>query len=263
MYEGGSPPRLAGYQILGELSRTGVSVVHLAQDLRLGRRVVVKSLRQPLAADERFRQRFLCECQVAASLDHPNIVPVYTFGDADGVLFVVMPYIRGGDLQALLEAGGPLGVERAISIVSQVAAALDHIHGRGLVHRDVKPKNVLLDSTSGGRAFLCDFGITAGCHCPQTEALVSPGSVGFRAPEQVAGQWVDRRSDVYSLTCLLYSCLTAAPPAPSALAGAVPPHAPPDLVRLLAKGMAARPEDRYGTCGQLAAELRRIHAGVP
>ncbi|HET9143887.1 serine/threonine-protein kinase [Actinophytocola sp.] len=249
MFDGGSALRLPGYRITGELHRSGVSIVYLAQDERLGRRVVVKTLREPLAADRRFRERFLCECRVAAGLDHPNIVPVYHFGDAGDTLFVVLPYIRGGDLQALLDAHGPLPPRRAASIVAQAAAALDHIHERGLVHRDVKPKNVLLDSSSGSRAYLCDFGITAGCHCPELEAIVSPGSVGFRAPEQVAGQWVDRRADVYSLACLLFACLTAASPAGGGrvLGG---------LGAVVARGMATDPRDRYPTCGDLAADLR-------
>jgi serine/threonine protein kinase len=238
----GSAPRLPGYRITGELSRTGVSIVYLAQDEQLCRRVVVKVLREPLARDERFRQRFLCESRVAAGLDHPNIVPIYQIGDVARTLFVVMPYIRGGDLQTLLDAYGPLSLSQATGIVTQTADALDHIHARGLVHRDVKPKNILLDTiVPPHRAYLCDFGITAGCHCPETEALVSPGSVGFRAPEQVAGHWVDRRSDVYSLGQVLRTCLPAAPDAVAAV---------------IAKATAARPEDRYGSCGQLAARLR-------
>jgi serine/threonine protein kinase len=248
-------PRLPGYQIKGELSRTSVSIVYLAEDVLLGRRVAVKALREPLAALEWFRQRFLCECRVAASFDHPHVVPIYNFGDADGSPFVVMPYLRGGDLQLLLERSGPLGLEHAASIVAQAASALDHIHARGLVHRDVKPKNLLLDTTAGQRVYLCDFGITAGCHCPEAEAIVSPGSVGFRSPEQTSGQYVDRRSDVYSLGCVLYSCLTAAPPGH---AGAVLPAAPQEVIRVLAKAMAPAATDRYASCGDLAAELREV-----
>lgn len=260
MSDGGGTPRLPGYQIKGELSRTSVSIVYLAEDVRLGRRVVVKSLREPLAQVEWFRQRFLCECRVAASLDHPHVVPIYNFGDEDGSLFVVMPYIRGGDLQLLLDQRGPLSLERSASIVAQAADALDYIHARGLVHRDVKPKNLLLDSSTGQRVYLCDFGITAGCHCPEAEAIVSPGSVGFRAPEQIAGHFVDRRSDVYSLGCVLYSCLTAAPPSH---AGAVLPDVPPEVIRVLAKAMAIAVGDRYGTCGEFASDLHEICARVP
>lgn len=248
-------PTLPGYRIKGELSRTGVSIVYLAEDIGLGRRVVVKQLRRPLARDERFRLRFLCEGRVAASLDHPNVIPIYAFGEADGAPFVVMPYVRGGDLQLLLDQRGSLSLERSVAIVGQTADALDYIHARGLVHRDVKPKNILLDSSTGRRAFLCDFGITAGCHCPEVEAVMSPGSVGFSAPEQVAGQSADPRSDVYALGCVLYACLTAAPPTK---AGMVLPDVPPEVVRLLGKAMAVRADDRYDTCGHLAHDLRRV-----
>lgn len=251
-------PTLPGYRIKGELSRTGVSIIYLAEDVGLYRRVVIKLLRQPLARDDRFRLRFLCEGRVAASLDHPHVIPIYALGEVDGSPFVVMPYVRGGDLQLLLDQRGPLSLERSVAIVGQTAEALDYIHAQGLVHRDVKPKNILLDSANGRRIFLCDFGITAGCHCPEVEAVMSPGSVGFSAPEQVAGQSTDPRSDVYALGCVLYSCLTAAPPTK---AGVKLPDVPPEVVRLLGKAMSYRAEDRYGTCGEFASELRRVAPG--
>jgi serine/threonine protein kinase len=249
VYDPGSVPRLPGYRIKGELARSGTSVVHLAEDERLGRRVVVKSLREQLARDDRFRERFLCEARVVAGLDHPHVVPVYAVGDVAGALFVVMPYIRGGDLQTLLDQHGRLGLERTASIVTQTAQALDHVHARGVVHRDVEPKNILLDSIAAQRAYLCDFGITTACECPHTGPPMSLGSAGFRAPEQIAGRRVDHRADVYSLACVLHACLTAAPP------GQPAPPLPPELARIVARGMATNPADRYQSCGDLAAAL--------
>src|SRR5207247_1691907 len=140
---------LAGYRIESVLGRGGMSVVYLAEDVRLRRKVALKVLSPELSADERFRDRFVRESQIAAGLDHPNIIPIHEAGEADGVLFIAMRYVRGTDLKALLRDGGPLPPDRAIEILGAVAEALDEAHAEGLVHRDVKPANVLIASGRG------------------------------------------------------------------------------------------------------------------
>src|SRR3990170_1771619 len=152
---------LAGYRIEAALGRGGMSVVYLAEDLRLHRKVALKLITPELAEDERFRERFLAESELAASLDHPNVVPIYEACEAEGVLFIALRYVEGEDLKELL-GGGALLPERAIALCAQIASALDAAHARGLVHRDVKPSNVLIDPTAGpaGHVYLADFGLT-------------------------------------------------------------------------------------------------------
>ena len=149
--------QIADYRIEAVLGRGGMSVVYLAEDLRLKRRVALKLLTPALAEDERFRDRFLRESELAASLDHANVIPIYEAGEADGSLFIAMRYVEGSDLKALLR-DGPLSEQRAVLLAGQVAAALDAAHERGLVHGDVKPSNVLIDGR--GHAYLADFGLT-------------------------------------------------------------------------------------------------------
>ena len=149
--------RIADHRIEAVLGRGGMSVVYLAEDLRLKRRVALKLLAPALAEDERFRQRFLYESELAASLDHANVIPIYEAGEADGSLFIAMRYVEGSDLKALLR-DGPLPAERAVALIAQVAGALDAAHEHGLVHGDVKPSNVLIDERD--HAYLADFGLT-------------------------------------------------------------------------------------------------------
>jgi serine/threonine protein kinase len=187
--------------------------VYLARDTRLGRPVALKVLPERFALDERFRERLLRESRLAASLDHPNVVPVYDAGEADGRLFIAMRYVDGVDLKALLRDAAPLAPERVMNIADQLAEALDAAHQRGLVHRDVKPGNVLL-AQQGDRdyAYLADFGLT------QTPATAGPadgqfmGTVDYVAPEQIRGDVVDGRADQYALGCLLFECLTGSLP---------------------------------------------------
>ena len=246
---------LLGYRVEGLLGRGGMGVVHLAEDLRLRRRVALKLLAPPLAQDGGFRERFLAESKLAASLDHPCVVPIYEAGEGDGRLFIAMRYVAGCDLKALLR-DGPLSAERTVGVCAQVADALDFAHGRGLVHRDVKPSNVLLDARD--HAYLADFGLTK--RLGESHA-VEPGLLGtidYVAPEQIRGEKIDGRADEYSLGCLLYECLTGAPPFARSTDAAVlfahleeRPPAPQGLEAVMETALAKEPEDRYPTCVDL------------
>jgi serine/threonine-protein kinase len=208
---------LAGYRILRVVGHGGASVVYLAEQLNLGRRVALKVLSPQLTLDETFRRRFEREWRVAAGLEHANIVPVYDAGQAEGVLYLAMRYIDGEDLGRRLRSG-PLDPWRTISIASQVADALDAAHAEGLVHRDVKPGNVLLTTlraTGIERAYLADFGLTkrlASTGGGLTSSGQFLGTVDYVAPEQIQDEPIDGRTDVYSLGCVIFHCLTGKPP---------------------------------------------------
>jgi serine/threonine protein kinase len=199
---------LAGYQIEGVIGRGGMSVVYLAEHVRLGRKVALKVLAPELAGSERFHDRFLRESKLAASIDHPNIVPIYDADETGGVLYIAMRYVEGLDLKQTIRDNGPLEPVRASVIVDQIASALDAAHARGLVHRDVKPANVLL--TQGDHVYVSDFGLTkrAVSVSGLTETGQLIGTIDYVAPEQIRGDPVDHRADVYSLGCLLFECLT-------------------------------------------------------
>ena len=207
---------LAGYRIELLLGFGGMSVVYLAEDLRLKRKVALKLLAAHLAEDESFRERFLRESELAASIDHPNIVPIYEAGTTEDLLFIAMRYVEGRDLKARLQRRR-LDPADAIGIVAQVASALDAAHARDLVHRDVKPSNVLLDTGArpdgSDHVYLADFGLTRSI----AEAGVGEdgnllGTIDYVAPEQIADAEIDGRADVYSLGCVLYECLVGQPP---------------------------------------------------
>jgi len=275
---------IGGYRILRLLGRGGMSVVYLAEDLRLGRKVAVKVIAPDLAADEGVRDRFLRESNAAASLDDPNVLPIYGAGDADGVLYIAMRYVDGTDLKALLEREGPLEPGRTVSIISQVASAIDAAHERGLVHRDVKPGNILIARTrSGEHAYLTDFGLIKrrdhATGLTKTGQFI--GTLDYVAPEQVKGAEVDGRTDVYSLGCVLYECLTGEPPftketevatmyahleEPPPTVTAKRPELPDGIDAVVARAMAKEPDARYGTAGELAghaaAALREPEAAT-
>ncbi|MBV8998178.1 MAG: protein kinase [Solirubrobacterales bacterium] len=259
---------LLGYRVEAVLGRGGMSVVYLAEDLRLRRRVAVKLLAPALAEDEAFRKRFLEESELAASLDHPNVVPIYAAGEADGQLFIAMRYVEGSDLKELLRAG-PLSADRAVEVCGQVAEALDFAHERGLVHRDVKPSNVLLDGR--GHVYLADFGLTKRLAEPRAVEPGLFGTIDYVAPEQIRGEEVDGWADLYSLGCLLFECLTGEPPFRRATDAAAlfahlqeEPSAPPGLEEVIAKALAKEPEDRYGTCTELVEDTREaLRLGEP
>jgi serine/threonine protein kinase len=274
------PPRpvaLASYRIERLLGRGGMGEVYLAEDLRLKRRVALKVLSAEFANDEAFRERFLVESELAASLDHPNVIPIYEADEAAGYLFIAMRYVDGTDLKERLRQG-PLAPEDAIDLLSQVASALDMAHERGLVHRDVKPSNVLVAPGAGvdgkDHAYLADFGLTrrltdAGSLSDDGQLM---GTVDYVAPEQIEGGEIDGRTDLYSLGCLLVECLTGEPPfegrsdieilfahleADPPVVSRRRPEFPSAIDAVVAKALAKEPTDRQGSCQALVTDTRK------
>ena len=269
---------VAGYRIERTLGRGGMSVVYLAEHDWLQRKVALKVLAPQLAEDERFRERFVRESRLAASLDHPNVIPIYEAGASGGDLFIAMRYVEGTDLRSLLHEGGALEPARALAIVRQVAAALDAAHEQGLVHRDVKPGNVLLarqrGSEAGEHVYLSDFGLTkrSASDSGITGTGQFVGTLDYAAPEQFKGGTLDARTDVYSLGCVLFECLTGRPPfvsendaglmyahlqQPPPSATAVEPELVGGIDEVLATAMAKAPPDRYPAAGAFADEASR------
>ena len=254
---------LLGYRIEALVGRGGMGVVYIAHDLRLKRRVALKLLAPELARDERFRARFLGESELAASLEHPGVVPIYGAGEATGQLYIAMRLVEGRDLGSLLRTETTLEPARALAICAQVADALDAAHARGLVHRDVKPSNVLLDDRE--RAYLADFGLTRRLDDGDRPIGVgmSLGTPAYVAPEQIEGGEVDGRADQYSLACVLFECLSGEPPftGPSS-AGvlfahlAQEPPSLPGLDEVFRKALAKAPGQRYSSCKELMDEAR-------
>jgi tRNA A-37 threonylcarbamoyl transferase component Bud32 len=257
---------LAGYRIEERIGRGGMSVVYRADDIRLKRNVALKLLASELAEDAAFRERFLRESELAASLDHPNVVPIYDAGEADGLLYIAMRYVEGTDLKRLLRRDGALPPERALDLAGQIASALDAAHTQGLVHRDVKPSNVLL--AGGEHCYLADFGLSTSTS--DRAALSDPrqvlGTIDYVAPEQIRGEEVTGAADVYSLACLLYECLTGRVPFRRSSDVAVvyahleepPPKAELSeaLDRVLERGMAKEVDERWKSAGGLVAAAR-------
>jgi Protein kinase domain len=257
-----------GYRIEELIGQGGMGVVYRAYDLRLKRTVALKLIAPELALDERFRERFSRESELAMTLEHPNVVPIHDAGDVDDRLYLAMRYVEGTDLRSLLRAEGALDPARALAICSQIAAALHAAHARGLVHRDVKPANVLLDESE--HAYLADFGLTRRLdeHGVLAGERRSLGTPSYLAPEQIEGEAVDGRADVYSLGCLFYECLTGYPPfsRDSRLAVAwahleeEPPSAsehkpglPVAIDAVIRKAMAKEPARRYPSCAGFIA----------
>jgi YVTN family beta-propeller protein len=270
----------AGFRIETEIGRGGMGIVYRARHLALDREEALKVISPELSGDRRFRERFQREARLAASLDHPNVVPVDHAGDERGTLYLSMRLIEGTDLRRFVETGGPLDLRRVAALVAGVASGLDAAHARGMVHRDVKPANVLVEGTDGEqRVFLTDFGISriaagGGTVTASGELL---GSADYVAPEQIAGDPVDGRADVYALGGLLHFALTGQPPfprdndlaklfahanAPRPRPSQLMPGLPIELDGVVARAMAVRPEYRYETAGELAAEVEAIVRGT-
>ena len=256
----------AGHRILGIAGRGGMGVVYRAMQLDLDRPVALKLIAPQLAEDSGFRDRFVRESRAAASIDHPNVIPIYYTGENDGALYIAMRYVEGSDLRTLVRAEQRLDPGRAASIVAQVASALDAAHARGIVHRDVKPANVLLGAAD--HAYLTDFGLTkrVTSHTGSTREGGWVGTLGYVAPEQIRGERTDARADVYALGCVLYHALAGAPPyqreTDEATLWAHLHDDPPSLHdqvpsvsdrfdAVLARALAKDPADRYQSAGDL------------
>ncbi len=281
--------RLGHYRVDGVIGRGGMSTMYRATDVRLGRTVALKIMSDALAGDPEFRERFVDEARNTSAVDHPHVVPLYDFGDLDGMLFLVMRYVEGADLSSLL-AAGPLAPHRTLLLLGQVAEALDVLHGRQLVHLDVKPANVLVTRREGsagregstGRegaehAYLADFGLTRrGTVGHRTRGGDFLGSPTYAAPEHLRGEAVDARTDVYSLACMFFACLTGHPPfrgsvdevidghlsgeVPAVSAAVVLPACVDSVVR---RGMTTVPDARPGSCRELMTLAHHALAGTP
>jgi hypothetical protein len=267
--------QFAGCRIDAVAGRGGMGVVYQATQLNLGRPVALKLITPDRAGDADFRERFERESRLAALIDHPNVVPVYEAGEAEGHLYLVMRWVRGTDLHALLKREKRLSPEVAATIVSQVGAGLDAAHAAGLVHRDVKPANVLL---SGEHAYLSDFGLSRleASESRLTDTGQWIGSVDYCSPEQLRGQRTDARADVYALGCVLHAALSGRPPYPRTTVTAtllahlndpVPrvseSGAPQEFDRVLTRALAKDPADRYPSAGDLGRAVLGAARGEP
>lgn len=279
----GAPPGMADvaqrlpptYRLVTELARSAMSVVYLADEPSLPRRVALKVLAPEVAEDPTFRARFTREVEIAAALDHPNVIPIHAAGESGGLLYLTMRYVEGSDL-AEIARRGPMELDETVRVLRQVADALDAAHGAGLVHRDVKPGNVLIDPRTG-HAYLCDFGIAT--HVAAAGALTHTGTfvgtIDYVAPEQVQGWPVDGRADVYALGAVIFRCLAGSAPfvgEPSAVLWShvnAPrpslhlhrPDLPEGLDAVLARAMAKDPDDRHATCRELVDEVASARPG--
>jgi serine/threonine-protein kinase len=268
--------RVAGYLLEGQAGAGGTAAVFRARDERLGRVVALKLLAAGLTGDEGFRRRFLREARAVAAVDHPHIIPVYEAGEADGVLFIAMRFVAGGDLRAVVSREGGLTPERAAAFISPVASALDAAHAAGLVHRDVKPANMLVDRGPGRpeHVYLSDFGLARGMLSSSglTSAGQFLGTPDYAAPEQISGAAVDGRADQYGLACVVYTILAGSVPfereQPMAVLYSHLFHPPPRVTRVrpdlpaavdevLGRALAKEPGDRYASCGAFADALRQ------
>ncbi len=271
---------LAGYRLDTQVGAGGMALVFRAQDERLKRLVALKILDPVRASDAAFRQRFINESLAAAAVDDPHIIPVYEAGEADGVLYIAMRFVPGGDLGRVLEREGRLPPDRVAGFISPVASALDAAHAAGLVHRDVKPGNILVDARRGrpDHVYLSDFGISKITSSVTLTGVGNfIGTVDYSAPEQLDGRAVDGRADQYSLGCVTYQLLTGAVPferdhtmavaiahmsAPPPSLTALRPDLPPAADQVLTKAMAKTPDQRYASCGEFADALREA-LGLP
>jgi serine/threonine-protein kinase len=251
---------LAGYRIDALIARGGMGVVYRATQLALDRPVALKVIARELADDEKFRRRFLSESRLAASLEHPAVVPVYDAREEDGELIVAMRLVEGGDLRKLIDREGPLPTERALRLLGQVAEALDAAHAAGIVHRDVKPHNVLVE---GERAYLSDFGLAKAYAETGSGAGASVvGTVEYMAPEQWRGERVGPAADVYALGCVLYEALTGVVPY-ARRESDIEPELPKGIDAAIERAVSKDPSERYRSAVALIDAARERAGATP
>ena len=271
---------LGGYRIEQQIGSGGMGIVYRVTNVALGRVYALKVLAPELAEDEQFRRRFQREMQIAASIDHPNVVGIHYAGEQDGFLFLAMDYVHGEDLRQLILRDGAVDPARAVGILTQVGFALDAAHAKGLVHRDIKPGNVLLTSSDGDeRAYLTDFGLAkrSSTLAELTVAGSIVGTADYMAPEQVRGDPSDVRTDIYALGCVFFQMLTGKVPYERDTTLATmfahvndpPPELEPPLVDefpeftpVVQQAMAKKPEDRYLSAGDLARDAAAALSGA-
>jgi serine/threonine protein kinase len=275
-FPGGSVPgmHVAGYRLERRVGQGGMAVVYQARDEHLGRLVALKVLAPELAADETFRQRFIRESRAAAAVDDPHILPVFAAGKSDGVLYIAMRYVPGGDLRTMVSKDGRFSPGQTAAVITQVASALDAAHAAGLVHRDVKPANMLIDARADrtGHVYLSDFGLSKtalGATAGLTRTGQFLGSLNYVAPEQIEGNRTDGRADQYALACTAFELLTGAPPFQrQETTAAIYAHlsAPPPVTSrrpelpsaadpAFARALAKVPDSRYRSCTEFADAL--------
>lgn len=251
---------LAGYRLDALIARGGMGVVYRATHLALDRPVALKVIARQYADDEGFRDRFLRESRLAASLDHPAVVPVFDAREEDGELIVAMRLVAGGDLKKRIEADGPLSPTEAIDLLGQVAGALDAAHAAGIVHRDVKPHNILLE---GDRAYLTDFGLAKALGDSGVLSGTSVvGTVEYMPPEQWRGESVGPAADIYALGCVLYESLTGVVPY-ARREGTAAPQMPQGLDAVIERAVAKDPAERYATAAELIEAARERQGATP
>ncbi|KAA2262433.1 serine/threonine protein kinase [Solihabitans fulvus] len=269
--------RLGHYRIDGVLGRGGMAIMYKATDVRLGRKVALKVIGEHLTGDPEFRERFVDEARNTSAIDHSNVVPLYDFGEIDGLLYIAMRLVDGSDLASLIK-DGPISPARTLTLLAQVAEALDMLHDRGLVHLDVKPANVLVTSreSASEHVYLADFGLTRrGATGHRTSSGDFLGSPTYAAPEHLRGDSVDGRTDAYSLACMLFACLTGRPPFKGGVQEVIQGHLgsevpsltalvmlPSGIEDVMRRGMAKDPNQRYGTCRELIAAARSALSAV-
>src|SRR3954452_12576867 len=263
----------AGHRIESVLGRGGMGVVYRVMDLRLNRPAALKLITPALSADEDFRRRFQRESQLAASVQQQNVVTIYQAGEADGLLYITMELVQGTDLRGLISQRGRIDLPTCATIVNQIAAALDAAHARGLVHRDVKPANVLIADGQPLRVYLTDFGLTKRTSSQSgiTKTGLFVGTIDYAAPEQIKGWPVDARADVYALGCMLFEMVAGQPPFRreneyatmyAHTSDAPPPlGVSPALDAVVARALAKEPDQRYPSAGDFARAVAAASAG--
>lgn len=264
--------RLGHYRVDGVIGKGGMAVLYRATDVRLGRKVALKVIAGHLSEDPEFRDRFVDEARNTSAIDHAHVVPLYDFGEIDGLLYIAMRFVAGSDLASLI-SDGPISPARTLVLLGQVADALEMLHGQELVHLDVKPANVLVttrESAGVEHVYLADFGLTRhGATGHRTASGDFLGSPTYAAPEHLRGEPVGGRTDQYALACLMYACLTGAPPFRGPVSEVVAAHLgtpvpavtsvvelPGEIDEVLARGMAKHPRSRYPNCRELMSAAR-------